>query len=175
MKVFKFGLCTLLSLALVSGCTTTETSVETSTSYDKEVDVLIIGAGGAGLSAAVEASDTGAESVLVIEKLSFIGGTTFVSQGMIAGYDTVVQEAAGVETITYEEMYDNLMSNASYRLDTALTSITVAESGNTIDWLVERVGVTFMDTVYVGYGPLQMMHVVDGGGIGLSEPYQSVL
>ena len=48
---------------------------------DKSADVVVIGAGGAGLCAAIEAKDQGAESVILLEKMASIGGTTFTSQG----------------------------------------------------------------------------------------------
>ena len=59
-----------------------ETGDETESSdlsWDKEVDVLVVGAGGAGLASAVEAADNGAENILIIEKMPMIGGTTFIS------------------------------------------------------------------------------------------------
>lgn len=43
---------------------------------DSEVDVLVIGGGGAGLSAALSASQEGA-GVILVEKLSALGGNTF--------------------------------------------------------------------------------------------------
>lgn len=50
-------------------------------SWDRIVDVAIVGSGAAGLSAATLAHDEGAE-VLVLEKAGQIGGTTAVSAGM---------------------------------------------------------------------------------------------
>ena len=66
-------------------------------------DVIVLGGGGAGLSAAVEAADAGA-SVLVLDKNTVTGGTTATSQGLIGGFGTQIQKAQGVE-LTYEEMY----------------------------------------------------------------------
>ena len=76
---------------------------------------------------------------------------------------------------TFEEMYGNLMSNASYRLDPALTTITVERSGETIDWMGERLGMPFSDNVIVGYGPLQMMHLVDGAGPAMRTAMEDTL
>ena len=49
--------------------------------WDKEVDVVVLGSGGAGLVAATLAHDGGAETLL-LEKAPLIGGTTGVSGGM---------------------------------------------------------------------------------------------
>ena len=95
-------------------------------------DVVVVGAGGAGVAAAVEANDNGA-SVVLLEKLTQIGGTTATSQGMVGGYETKYTKALDVH-YTFEEMYGNLMSNASYRLDPALTTITVERSGGASVW-----------------------------------------
>ena len=136
---------------------------------DKSADVVVIGAGGAGLCAAIEAKDQGAESVILLEKMASIGGTTFTSQGVVGAYGSKLQAEMGIE-LTFEQMYDNLMSNASYHLDPALTTITLEKSGETIDWLMERVGLPFAD-VKVGYGPYQMMHALPNGGADMMEPF----
>lgn len=136
-------------------------------------DVVVVGAGGAGVAAAVEANDNGA-SVVLLEKLTQIGGTTATSQGMVGGYETKYTKALDVH-YTFEEMYGNLMSNASYRLDPTLTTITVERSGETIDWMGERLGMPFSDNVIVGYGPLQMMHLVDGAGPAMRTAMEDTL
>lgn len=145
---------------------------------DKTADLVVIGAGGAGLSAAVEAADNGVENIVLLEKMMSIGGTTFISQGMIAGYETTMQKAQDIE-LTYDQMYDNLMNNALYRLDPELTKITVENAGKTIDWLIERLQVPFTENILVGYGPLQMMHVMGSedaaGGQALKAPFETAL
>ena len=50
--------------------------------YSKTTEVLIIGAGAAGLSAAIAAHDSGAE-VIVIEKGAKLGGTAAISGGIV--------------------------------------------------------------------------------------------
>ena len=129
-----------------------QTSVE-----DATADIVVIGGGGAGLSAAIEAADAGTEKIIVLEKMLNTGGTTATAQGMIAGYETKVQKASKDEPITYDAMVANLMNNALWKLDPALTKITVESSGQTIDWLIDRAEVEFQPDALVGYGPLKMM------------------
>ncbi len=52
--------------------------VQVPSKWDKEVDVVVLGTGGAALTAAIAAADGGA-SVLVLEKTHQIGGTTSYS------------------------------------------------------------------------------------------------
>ncbi len=135
-------------------------------------DVVVLGAGGSGVSAAVEAYDAGAKVVL-LEKLAAIGGTTATSQGMVGANESKYTKEKDVH-YTFEEMYANLMSNASYRLDPALTSITLQKSGETVDWMNERLGMVFYDVI-VGYGPLQMMHLVEGAGPAMKTAMEETL
>ncbi len=181
-KFVSMALVLVLMLTMITGCAggsssnvAAEKNNAEAAKYDKEVDFLVIGGGGAGLAAAIEASDKGVEDVLVVEKLGQIGGTTFISQGMIAGFDSKVQKAEPSVPTNFDEMYANLMHNASYRLDTDLAKVTVGRSGQTIDWLVDRLAMPFKSDVLVGYGPLEMMHVVEGAGEGMREPFQAAL
>lgn len=59
--------------------------------WEKTADVIIVGGGGTGLSAAIEAADAGA-SVLVIEKDEKTGGTTSLSGGVIQAAGTQYQK-----------------------------------------------------------------------------------
>ena len=141
--------------------------------FEYTTDVVVVGAGGAGVAAAVEAYDKGA-NVILLEKTAAIGGTTATSQGMIAGYETYKTKEQDIH-YTVDQMYHNLMNNASYRLDPALTMITVEKSGQTIDYLHERMGMEFDDTIWTYYGNLQMMHVVTGAGLAMKSAMETTL
>src|SRR6476620_4334813 len=52
------------------------------TDWDSDVDVVVLGSGGAGLTAALTAATNGA-SVEVYEKAATVGGTTAVSGGIV--------------------------------------------------------------------------------------------
>ncbi len=76
---------------------------------DATVDVLVIGAGGAGLSAAVSAAENGA-SVIVVEKMSMTGGNTLRCGGAFNSYDPEGQ--ANVEmTASLGEAVEKLLAH----------------------------------------------------------------
>ena len=67
-----------------------------------ETGVVVIGGGGSGLSAAIEAFNSGAD-VLLLERLSTLGGNTRLSQGMVLRGRTEEEDASAM---TAAELYD---------------------------------------------------------------------
>ena len=57
----------------------------------EESDLVVVGSGGAGLSAAVAATDLGA-SVIIVEKEGYVGGNTLVSGGIFNAPDPEMQK-----------------------------------------------------------------------------------
>ncbi len=106
--------------------------------FDIETDVLVIGAGGCGLAAAVAAYDAGA-SVMVVEKLDRAGGNTALSTGSIPGAGTRYQHERGIDD-SPERMIEDLARTAGEHDVPAVTRVLAYESADLIDWLIERVG-----------------------------------
>ncbi len=103
---------------------------------ERTVDLLICGAGAAGLSAAIEATRNGAK-VLIVEKQGITGGSTARSGGKILGAGTRWQKKQGIYD-TPEMVYDYLMEVGDRRGDfmSAVKTRYVAEHLNsTLDWL----------------------------------------
>lgn len=82
-------------------------------------DVIIVGAGGAGLSAAVSATDEGA-SVILIEKEGYVGGNTLVSGGIFNAPDEEMQKevemTAGVQALVEAAISEEPVSEAHEEL-----------------------------------------------------------
>ncbi|MBQ74511.1 MAG: FAD-binding dehydrogenase [Gammaproteobacteria bacterium] len=51
--------------------------------WDIEADVVVLGSGGAALTSAITAHDSGAKEVIIVEKSGMVGGTTAMSGGML--------------------------------------------------------------------------------------------
>ena len=99
--------------------------------YLTKADVIVVGAGGAGLTAAVSAAEKGA-SVIVLEKSSFVGGNTEAAQAGMNALNSQIQKDAGV-TFSREEFIE-LQTNDLARPELYTTMID--HSGETVDWLV---------------------------------------
>lgn len=111
-----------------------------------ETDVLIVGGGGAGISAAIEAADTGAK-VTVLEAASEAGGSTALAGGLIyMGGGTPTQKACGFED-SIEEMYKFLLLAAGPNADAEKVRLYCDRTLEHYDWLV-RQGVVFKPEYY---------------------------
>ena len=97
-------------------------------------DVVIVGSGGAGLSAAVAAREAGA-SVLVLEKMSFAGGNTNYATGGLNASETSVQKAKGIDD-TNEQFYADTMKGGKELNKPELVRTLTENSAATVDWLI---------------------------------------
>lgn len=74
---------------------------------DETCDVVVVGSGAAGMTAAINAADAGAK-VILVEKLDILGGTSLLSNSMFGSVGTSVHQAEG-KTETVEDLYENYM------------------------------------------------------------------
>jgi 3-oxo-5alpha-steroid 4-dehydrogenase len=119
------------------------TSVE---HWHTATDVLIVGGGGAGISAAIEAADSGA-SVIVLEAASEAGGSTVLAGGLIyMGGGTPTQQACGFEDDT-EEMYKYLLLASGPNADVDKVRLYCDRSLEHYQWLTQQ-GVVFKPEYY---------------------------
>ena len=69
------------------------------------------------------------------------------------------------------------MQEKHYILDEDLTRLTIDKAGETIDWLIDEIGVQFQSETVVkdGYGTYPVIHLVEGEGAGMKEPFTRAL
>jgi succinate dehydrogenase/fumarate reductase flavoprotein subunit len=116
--------------------------------WDRETDVVIVGYGGAGGCAAIEAADAGAE-VILFELASASGGSTAMSSAEIymgGNGGTRVQQACGFEDST-EDMITYMTMAAGPQADEAKIRNYCENSKDHFDWLV-GIGVPFKDSFH---------------------------
>ena len=102
-----------------------------------EADVIIVGAGGAGLTAAYTAAEQGA-SVILLEKSGVVGGNSLCSQQGVNAADSAVQAELGMEFATKELLKEATMS---YGGRENLAEAYAAASGETVDWFAQELGI----------------------------------
>lgn len=96
-------------------------------------DVIVVGAGTAGIPAAVEAAAAGAR-VLVLERAAQAGGTLHVSLAHMSGAGTRRQRLHGIDDDAEAHRLDvERINHGTGRLD--LIALSTAHQGETIDWL----------------------------------------
>lgn len=116
---------------------------------EDEFDVVVAGAGGAGLAAALSAAEQGA-SVLLVEKMAAIGGNTLRASGLFNASDPARQEPMGI-TDSPSWHYEQTMASGHGRNDPAVVRRFVCEALPTLKWL-ESLGVRFMPETVATWG-----------------------
>ena len=104
-------------------------------------DIVIVGAGGCGLVAALAAARKGAR-VLVLEKTDKPGGGTVFSSRSIRAAGTKLQRAKGIEDDGAAYARDILDRNRALS-DAGLTQRLAQGSGELVDWLADAAQIDF--------------------------------
>lgn len=106
--------------------------------WDETADLVVVGLGGAGIAAALEALERGL-SVVAVDRYEG-GGSTAANGGVFyAGGGTIIQKAEG-EDDDPEEMLKYLRMEAGNVVSETTLRHFVAESPSTIDWIIEHGG-----------------------------------
>ena len=99
---------------------------------DCSADVVVIGAGGAGMTAAVEAASAG-KSVILLEKLGIMGGTSNYSVESFGAVGDRTHTALGSDTTAADQAASLTASNPNG--NPAAFEILTQNNGDYVDWL----------------------------------------
>jgi len=119
--------------------------------WDQSVDVVVVGTGYAGLAAALEAQEAGA-NVLVIDKATIIGGNSVIASGGYNCADPARQKPQGIED-SPDLHYTQTMAGGDFRAEPAKVRYYVDHALEGLQWL-EKLGVVFEPKVYTIVGAL---------------------
>jgi succinate dehydrogenase/fumarate reductase flavoprotein subunit len=133
-----------------------------------DVDVLVVGSGAAGLSAALSAVEAGCRNVLVAEGSDVVGGSSRLSGGILMGSRSRLQRAAGVEE-DEDDLFNDYRSLMRWDVTAGPVRRFTRRTGETIDWLADH-GVPFFDRlIFGGEERRPRSHAVDGNGQALID------
>lgn len=146
--MLKKALLLLLSVAITvgsfAGCTASSgnndknpQTQEIKFDDEKSADLVVVGAGAAGLSAALEAVNNGAEKVIILEATNKTGGSLNFTSGSMSAAETIVQEEDGIKD-TLESFVEDIMKTGSDfggKPNREMVEIFVEEDKNAFQWL----------------------------------------
>ncbi|HUZ32441.1 MAG TPA: FAD-dependent oxidoreductase [Xanthobacteraceae bacterium] len=125
--------------------------------FEVQVPLLIVGAGAAGLCAALAAKEAGVEPLL-IERDAVPSGSTALSAGLIPAAGTRFQRDKGISDSAALFAAD-ILRKSHGESDRALVEAVAHGAGPLVEWLADRYGVPFDvvdDFNYPGHSALRM-------------------
>lgn len=128
------GVATLVGLG-VSESNAKEARCGLPAKWDRTTDVVVVGAGGAGLFAAIEAYDAGAK-VIVLESMPSIGGATRICGAATAATNSTLQKEQGFKD-SLDTFYKDVLNNGEQANIKELARVVVDMSGETVDLLMK--------------------------------------
>ncbi len=105
--------------------------------WDEECDVAVVGAGGAGLHAALQAHDAGAKVIVINKAASSYHSATATCGGGFAAFGTKDQKKEGSDD-TLEFFIDDILKFGNYQNNRALVKTWGIASGKAYDWMADR-------------------------------------
>ena len=128
------------------------------------VNVVVVGSGGAGFSAAVSAHDNGAK-VILIEKEPVIGGNAKLAAGGMNAAWTDQQKGKDIKD-SVELMYKDTMKGGRDLNVPELVDVLTSNSKGSVDWMTQM-GADLSDVGRMGGASVNRSHRPSGGaGVG---------
>jgi hypothetical protein len=134
-------------------------TTKTDNRWDHEVDVLVLGAGPAGMAAAIVSKNEGLEP-LILEKTDQVGGTGAWSVGMMWFVDSSPMRAAGFEDST-EKARRYFAATVGNKAPSELQDAYIEQGRVALDYLLKHSDLKVMAVHYPDYNP-----ELDGGMFG---------
>ncbi|MGP3591634.1 flavocytochrome c [Vagococcus sp. WN89Y] len=130
----------------------------------KQYDVVVIGSGGAGMAAAIQAHDEGV-SVLMVEKMSTIGGNTIKASAGMNAAETRFQRVKDIQD-SKELFYQETLKGGGNKNNPELLKRFVENAPEAIEWLARR-GIMLNDITTTGGMSIDRTHRPrDGSAVG---------
>ncbi|NLY08337.1 MAG: flavocytochrome c [Tissierellia bacterium] len=127
---------------------------------DMSTDIVVIGAGGAGMAAALSAAEKGS-NVILLEKMPMVGGNTTRATGGINAAGTKAQAEAGIED-DIETFIEDTMEGGKGQNNPHLVRVLAENSNGAIEWL-ESLGADLSDVGLGGGATNKRFHRPAGG------------
>ncbi len=129
-----------------------------------DCDICIVGAGGAGMTAAIKATESG-KNVVLLEMMPYAGGNTTKATGGMNAAETHYQKEQGIED-SVETFIEDTMEGGHQLNNRDLVTIMAEKSAAAIEWL-DSIGAPLPKVSFSGGATNQRIHAPeDGSGVG---------
>lgn len=136
-----------ITLAAAAKGKGTEKQVE----KDQTYDIVVVGSGGAGFSAAIEAAEAG-KSVVIVEKMPTVGGNTLLSGGEMNAPNNWVQKNLGIKGDSVEAYYKDTMEGGDNVGDPEMVRLMAEKALESAEWLRDDIDVEFLEDQLFQFG-----------------------
>jgi len=133
-------------------------------------DLLVIGGGAGGLTAANRAMELGVKDVILLEKSIAVGGASAQASGIAAGCSRL-QTELGMTGDSAGLIYDDIMRGGYQSNNPVLAWLLAGNMGYTLDWLIDSMNVP-IESRYPGDFPehiVQRFFLVTGGSSVMTD------
>lgn len=125
-----------------------------------DYDVVVVGGGGAGMTAAIELKNAGL-NVVILEKMPMLGGNSVKATGGMNAAETKVQKEQGI-TDSVEQFVQDTMTGGHNLNNIDLVRTLAENSAGAIDWL-ESIGAPLPEVTFSGGATNKRLHRPKGG------------
>lgn len=144
----------------------------------KVCDVLVIGSGFAGLSAAIEASNVlgNTGKVLIVEKMPVVGGNSVMNAGQIAAVNSKAQQEAGIQDSVELMMNDMIQAGVDLNHPNLIRKM-IEDSNMIVEWTQKELGVQYRDRVTQlgGHSVPRTLSTINASGNDIIHPMLAIV
>jgi fumarate reductase flavoprotein subunit len=109
-----------------------------------KADLVVIGGGGSGLTAAAAALESGIKNIIILEKRAKVGGNAVNPAGLLA-VNTPLQRQLGMDAST-DVAFKHAVTYGHWKNNPRLLRVLIDKSADTIQWL-ESKGIIFNEII----------------------------
>lgn len=106
-------------------------------------DIVVIGGGGAGFSAAIEAKNNGAERVVILEKLRSVGGSSLISGAQMNSANNWIQKEKGIKD-SIDLYYQDTLKGGDNLGTPQLVRYLTEQSTKAAEWMHQYIKVNYL-------------------------------
>lgn len=148
-----------------SGASSSAPAPTAAPAEDQSADIVVIGAGGAGMTAAIQAVQDGATNVVIVEKMPQTGGNTTRSTGGLNACETSYQAAEGIED-SVGLFVEDTMKGGKELNDRQLVTVMAENSAGAVDWVNEIGGDLSVVGQFAGASVMRIHRPSDTSAVG---------